>query len=149
MYQNPLRFGQFGAVRKYDIHTGVDLYCDPGTEVLALEDGVVVAIEDFTGPSAGSPWWNDTKAVLVEGTTGVICYGEIEPSVDINTLIIAGSVVGKVLTVLKTDKGLPMTMLHLELHKARTTRTSIWPLNEEKPESLLDITPFLKRKGIL
>ncbi len=36
-----------------------------------MEAGVVVGVEDFTGPAAGSPWWLPTKAVLVEGASGV------------------------------------------------------------------------------
>lgn len=51
--------GMFGAVRKYDIHTGVDLYCEEGSLVSEYEDGIVVAIEDFTGVKANSPWWNE------------------------------------------------------------------------------------------
>lgn len=35
--------GRFGAVRKHDVHTGIDLYTYPGMPVLAVEDGVVVA----------------------------------------------------------------------------------------------------------
>jgi hypothetical protein len=148
-YQKPSPHGEFGAVRKHDIHTGVDLYCEPGSPVYAIEDGVVVAIEDFTGPEAGSPWWHSTKAVLVEGTSGVICYGEISPSIELHARVATGDVVGKVLTVLKNDKGLPMSMLHVELYRARTTKTVWWKLNEPRPEELLDITSLLKIKSIL
>lgn len=72
--------GFFGARRKYDIHTGIDLYCEDGAEVTSLFDGVVIAIEDFTGPRAGSKWWEDTQAILVESTHGVVLYGELVPS---------------------------------------------------------------------
>ncbi len=148
-YQPPHEKGVFGAIRKHDIHTGVDLYCEPGSEVFAIEDGVVIAVQPFTGEAAGYPWWHETSAVLVEGTSGVICYGEIEALVEKGNYIQTGSVIGKVKTVLKNDKGLPMTMLHIELYKARTTETTIWPLDEPMPANLLDITPLLKRKGIL
>ena len=47
--------GRFGTVRKHEVHTGVDLYTYPGMPVLAVEAGVVVAIEKFTGLEAGSP----------------------------------------------------------------------------------------------
>jgi hypothetical protein len=30
-------FGAFGTTRKFDIHTGVDLYCNEGDEVFAME----------------------------------------------------------------------------------------------------------------
>ena len=82
-YRWPDKEGKFGAVRKYDVHTGVDLYCESGSAVHAVEDGIVVNIENFTGPLAGSSWWNDTKSVLIEGKYGVVCYGEIEPTVQI------------------------------------------------------------------
>ena len=29
--------GLFGAVRKFDIHTGIDLYCEISTDVVAVE----------------------------------------------------------------------------------------------------------------
>ena len=70
--------GAFGAVRKFDVHTGVDLYCKQGTPICAVEDGTVVEIEIFTGPRAESPWWNETLAILVEGKSGVVCYGEVD-----------------------------------------------------------------------
>jgi hypothetical protein len=141
--------GMFGYVRKHDIHTGVDLYCEPGSIVYAIENGVVVAIEDFTGPEADSPWWNSTKAILIEGTSGVICYGEVEPSVECGSLVLAGESIATVQTVLKKNKGWPMTMLHMELYKPRTTKTVWWKLNEKQPEELLDVTVLLKKKGIL
>ena len=70
--------GAFGAVRKFDVHTGVDLYCPEGTPIFAVEDGRVITIEIFTGPRAESPWWYETLAILVEGESGVVCYGEVE-----------------------------------------------------------------------
>ena len=82
--------GYFGAVRKFDIHTGIDLYCFPDTEVVAIESGIIVKIEQFTGKSVGSPWWNDTYALLIEGESGVIVYGEIQP----NDYLKVGDIVG-------------------------------------------------------
>ncbi len=129
---------KFGAVRKFDIHTGIDLYCSTGTPIQACEKGVVVAIETFTGPNADSPWWNETFSVLVEGKTGVICYGEIFPMVSVGQNLNKNQVVGSVMQVLEKDKGKPMSMLHLELHKHGTRATSFWKLNECKPDSLLN-----------
>lgn len=148
-YSPPHEQGVFGAIRKYDIHTGVDLYCEEDSDVYAIEDGVVMAIEDFTGPQAESPWWNDTKTLLIEGGSGVILYGEIETHLKVHDLIITGDKIGKVKTVLKEDKGLPMTMLHVELYKPKTTASVIWSIDAPQPEQLVDITPLLQRKGIL
>jgi murein DD-endopeptidase MepM/ murein hydrolase activator NlpD len=134
--------GDFGAIRKHDIHTGVDIYCEPQQIVVAVEDGEVVSIENFTGESANppSPWWNDTKAVLVEGPSGVVVYGEIKPldSIAVGQKIKVGKILGKVITVLKKDKGMPMTMLYIELYKKGTRETAIWNLGEEQPENLLN-----------
>lgn len=71
--------GAFGARRKFDHHTGVDLYATRPVPVFPIEDGRVVDIIEFTGEKAipASPWWNRTQAVLVEGRTGVILYGEV------------------------------------------------------------------------
>ena len=71
--------GSFGYKRKFDIHTGVDLYCNKGDQVFAIEDGEVVAIEWFTGEKVDMPWWNNTQAVAIKGKSGVINYGEIIP----------------------------------------------------------------------
>ena len=132
--------GSFGAIRKYDIHTGIDLYCPLGTSVLAMEDGVVVHVDlDFTGPGGGSPWWNTTGVVMVEGKTGVIAYGEITPAVSVGAEVKAGERIGVVdCPVLKKNKGKPMTMLHLELYKHGARDTVWWHHDEPQPESLLD-----------
>jgi hypothetical protein len=53
--------GAFGTKRRFDMHTGVDLYCPDGAEVVTVEEGVIVGIEVFTGPRADSPWWRRRK----------------------------------------------------------------------------------------
>lgn len=136
--------GRFAAVRKHDVHTGVDLYALVGSQVVAVEDGIVVAIENFTGPAAGSPWWLDTKAVLVEGSSGVVCYGEVDPSVRVDELVRRGSLVGRVLEVLRRDKGRPRSMLHVELYEVGVRTTVVWALGQERPAGLLDPTEFLE-----
>lgn len=132
--------GGFGFKRKHDIHTGVDLYTYPGMSVLAVEEGEIVAIEDFTGPKAGSPWWNDTQAVLIEGKSGVVCYGEIvtPKEMRVGDKVEREQYVGGVRTVLKEDKGKPMTMLHIELYTHGTRETVWWRHGEPKPANLLD-----------
>lgn len=139
IYTNPHSGGVFGAVRKHDIHTGIDLYCREYSEVFAIEDGVVVNICDFTGEKADSPWWENTQAVLIEGESGVILYGEVSTNLNIGDIIKEGQMIGNVLRVLKKDKGLPTTMLHLELYKPGYRGCGeIWNLNEDKPEVLLN-----------
>jgi murein DD-endopeptidase MepM/ murein hydrolase activator NlpD len=139
--------GAFGARRKHDIHTGVDLYCDPGTPVQAITEGTVVNILPFTGLLAGSPWWNSTWAVMIEhpALQVVVCYGEIvhDLSLTIGSKVVAGTFLGWVRTVLKKDKGLPMTMLHLETYKPGTLEPVWWYHDQPKPPALLNPTELL------
>lgn len=130
---------RFGAVRKHDIHSGVDLYAPEYSPVVAIEQGVVVSVLDFTGPDAGSDWWLPTKAVMVEGRSGVILYGEVHPLVQVGQSVDGGQPVGAVARVLRNDKGRPTSMLHLELY-VRGTKSCCeqWKLGEEKPAGLLD-----------
>lgn len=137
-------YGSFGAIRKYDIHTGIDLYCKEGDFVYAIEDGIIIDSFYFTGISAGSPWWNDTKAITVEGKSGVILYGEINPYAYVGCKVKKGDVIGTVVTVLKKDKGRPMNMLHLELYKkGYRGQGETWLLNQNKPNMLLDPTNLI------
>lgn len=140
--------GSFGAVRKHDVHTGIDLYCQPYERIFTVEAGTVVAVEKFTGEHADSPWWNNTWAVLIEGESGVICYGEgrfhyyIEPGYE----VVEGEDLGVVERVLKVDKGVnPPTMLHFELYKHGTRKTVWWHHGEPQPEELLDPTELVNR----
>ena len=137
--------GTFGFVRKHHIHEGVDLYCEDGALVTAVEDGVVVAVIPFTGLLAipPSPWWNETQAVLVEGASGVVVYGEILTLALPGYPVKAGGTIGVVRTVLKVDKGRPMSMLHLELHEHGTRNAYDWPVGGPMPPSLRNPTPFL------
>jgi len=137
--------GKFGAVRKHDIHTGVDLYCDQGQPVQAVEAGTAVAILDFTGPKAGSHWWRDTRAVMVESAEHVVLYGEIQeaPGLAVGTTVQAGDLLGEVVRVLRQDRGLPTTMLHLELYALGVREPVWWRLGESQPVGLLDPTEWL------
>jgi hypothetical protein len=151
--------GDFGTARSTDIHTGVDLYCPLGSEVRAIEDGVIVGIEAFTGAwvpgTDASPWWNDTAAILVRGPSGIIVYGEVEPPPSpadlIGRKVTAGEFIGRVRPVLRTFKGRPMVMLHLELlaalpegytglylREGDVSATCWWHLGDPKPDRLLD-----------
>mgnify|MGYP001225525882 CR=1 FL=1 len=140
----PTPDGQFGAVRKHDTHTGVDLYAEAGTKVYAIEAGTIVANVSFTGIAAESPWWLDTGAVMIEGDSGVILYGEIESDLKSGDYVFEGDLIGVVLRVLKKDKGKPLAMLHLELYTPGTKEPAWWRLGESKPETLVDPTPLVE-----
>jgi hypothetical protein len=130
----------FGANRKHDIHTGIDLFCAERQPIYAMEDGIVVNILPFTGPKADSPWWNDTNAVMVEGKSGVILYGELTPNpkLKIGDSIKQRTLIGRIVKVLKKDKKLPASMLHLELYVPGTTEPVWWHHNQEQPKELLN-----------
>lgn len=137
--------GGFAFVRKQSVHTGIDLCCPAGTEVMSVEPGRVVGIEYFTGPEAASPWYNTTMAVLVEGPRYVVLYGELQPHPDIaiGKRVEAGTIIGNVLRVLKNDKGNGTSMLHFELYKKGTTKSVWWEHGQGQPRRLLDPTQYL------
>lgn len=157
---DPMHPGSFGAVRKHDRHTGIDLYVPEGTEAVAIEEGIVVAIDEtFTGgddtpkDAAGMPVWLPTQAVLVEGTSGVILYGEIMPApgIVVGVHVSRGTVLGTVLRVLRPKPdGRPYSnpanspsMLHLELYAHGSRKAVFWQLDEPQPEELIDPSGFL------
>lgn len=144
----PDSLGQFGAVRKHHTHEGVDLYGEQNESVFAVEDGVVVGIEWFTGEHTNppSPWWNNTQGLLVEGESGVVVYGEIliSEGIEIGSKISKEQKIGELETVLKKDKGRPMTMLHMELYKKGTRKTGEWDHGNPMPTGLLDPTELIE-----
>jgi hypothetical protein len=137
--------GAFGVQRKHDMHTGVDLYTKDGTSVYAVEDGIVVAVEHFTGEWDGTPWWNNTDCVLVEGKSGVVCYGEIVSRFKVGDVVSCGDRIATVVRVLKEDKERPdiaghrPSMLHIELYRPGTRK----PATSLGPE-VLDPTSYLE-----
>ncbi len=141
--------GGFGFKRTFYYHPGVDLYCLSGQAIVAIEPGVVVNIETFTGALADppSPWWNETQAILIEGASGALGYCEIVvmPYFKVGDEVEAGDLLGFVVPVLKKDKGNGTTMLHFEQYVSGSKGHVTWNIGEEKPASLLDPTELLKR----
>ena len=147
--------GAFGAIRKFDIHEGVDIYTHDGADVHAVEDGVVTAVYEFTGKNADCNWWNETWCIKVEGKSGVVTYGELaEPMINVGAKVYAGGIIGHVTPVLKPEKYRPdirnhsVAMLHLEL-RSETCHLDGWKLGEQRDRKLLDPTPYLKSKDII
>ncbi len=134
--------GAFGIARRHDVHKGVDLYAPHGTPVYAVENGTVVEIRWFTGEKAGFPWWNNTQAISIEGESGVVVYGEVEPVKDIKVgdMILDIDQIGTVATVLAKDKGRPMSMLHFALHHHNVLGNGRWLVGKPQPIGLMDPT---------
>ena len=138
--------GAFACQRKHEKHTGVDLYSKEGSLVKAVEAGVVVGVEHFTGEWDNSPWWENTNCVLIEGASGVVCYGEIDHAswISVGKQVQRGQYIGNVKRVLKDGKerkdipGHSTSMLHIELYPHGTVKASNGFENH-----LQDPTPFL------
>ena len=148
--------GAFGAIRKFDIHEGVDIYTHNGAGVHAVEDGVVTAMYEFTGKKADCPWWNPTWCIKVKGKSGVVTYGELTKPVgkmSVGAKVHTGDFIGLVTPVLKPEKYRPdirnhsVAMLHIEL-RAETYDKDGWKPGEQRDKRLLDPTPYLKSKDI-
>jgi 3-polyprenyl-4-hydroxybenzoate decarboxylase len=137
---------RFGFKRKYDVHTGMDLFAPEGAPVYAMERGKVVAVQWFTGEKVGMPWWENTQRILVECPSGVIAYCEVEPLVEEGAEIDRGTMIAKVKRVLRKDKGKPMSMLHLEYYSSGYNRMwEKWELDGEKPEDLRPTSLLINR----
>ncbi len=138
--------GAFGFPRKHERHFGVDLYAPEGHPVHTVEPCKIIRIIPFTGYHADSPWWRTTWAILAEGPSGIIVYGEIEAldGLTTGTVLERGSLIGHVIPVLYEDKGNGTTMLHLELWAPdRDLDPQDWALDSPQPEGLRDPTTLL------
>ena len=144
--------GAFAYRRRVSHHTGVDLYTVEGEPVHAMEDGIVTSIEHFTGAQDKSPWWENTDAVVIEGKSGAICYGEIIPNplLAIGSEVKRGDLVGKVTPVVHKGRERPdipghsRSMLHIEYYKpARKKASDTWELDKPMHEYMIDPTPYL------
>lgn len=124
--------GAFGYLRRDKRHTGVDLYTKDGSRVYAVEYGTVVCIEHFTGEWDNSPWWNNTDCIMIEGKTGVVCYGELTPidGLKVGDKVKTRQLIGNVKRVIKEGRERPdipghsPSMLHMELYPKGITHPS-------------------------
>lgn len=140
--------GAFGCVRKYDIHTGIDLYGKEEHSVYAINDGVVVKVGNFTGDET-TPWWLPTDAIIIKSDTEYYVYGELKPNVVEGQIIKSGSRIGELIPVLLPEKirsDIPKhsnVMLHLEKYDLSydiSMGWANWITRESRPSYLLDPT---------
>jgi murein DD-endopeptidase MepM/ murein hydrolase activator NlpD len=155
--------GSFWEDREDRHHAGIDLYAPPSSNVVAVESGTVVSVEEFTSPRI-LPYWNTTYSIMVKNPRGLfIRYAELEHVfVNNQDQVHAGQIIGEVGSVLIKDKidhtsphyiqklkdaDLP-SMLHFEVY-------STWPISgprylggnfftDEIPSGLIDPTTFLE-----
>lgn len=129
---------RFGAPRSGGsrFHAGVDLFADAGDAVLAIADGVVVALQSF---HLGS--W----AILVDHGPFVMLYGEVakgswgEFGVQKGSRVRAGAPVARVACMDRNEDGdCTSHMLHVEAYAPGATRNERWYSSDERPANLLD-----------
>lgn len=141
----PLRFNpsesyktggrKFGAKRPVMgegvLHPACDLIAPIGTEVLAVDDGIIVR-----GPYK---FYLGSYAIEVQHKFFIVRYGELKYEKLTTHIVKRGDVIGK---VGKVGKG---SMLHLEMFSGRATgdltQKPFLPYNRRK--DLIDPTPFL------
>lgn len=120
--------GAFNVKRKYDVHEGIDLYCNNNTLVYPMLSGEVLNIGLFTGDKVGSPWWEETYYITIYNKQRniTICYGEIhKPLLKIGENISKSHLISKVKNVLDESKirkdipGHSNYMLHLEIYEGK------------------------------
>ena len=135
----------FGAKRPGSFHAGVDLFCAHNQTLASVEEGIVIAIQDFSKQQKNRPWFNRTRVVLIEGESGVVAYCNVQErkGLQVGDLVDAGEVIGKVVRLNKKRRRKNKCMLHIELYTQETSRRVVWSYNFPKPPQLLDPTNHL------
>jgi murein DD-endopeptidase MepM/ murein hydrolase activator NlpD len=128
----------FGYSKSHNVHTGIDLYVPERSSVHSVEDGTVVNIFNFTGPKTLYPHLLPTKAIVVNGKTGLVLYGEVETDLSVGQLIAAGDKIAYIKCAIPDQP-----MLHLELYMHGSNVPCIWKQGQPQPKSLLDPTSYL------
>jgi lysozyme family protein len=117
-------------------HVGVDLYAIENDEVMACEDGRIVAFYAFYPSSSGEM----TYALLVEHANFVINYGEVKQSApqmygwQVGNLVTRGQPIARVSST---------KMTHFETYQLGTRRNYRWNPGQPRPAALLNPTAYL------
>lgn len=155
--------GCFWENRGDRFHCGVDLYAPEGSEVVSIEDCVVVEIGMMTSADI-LQYWNTTYYVLTKNDSGLFCkYGELsKTTVKEGDRIRSGQMIGYVGAVLNPQridgksppyiqklKDKNTSMLHFEIWKEDPVTShkdylgGNW-FTKEKPANLIDPTEYLR-----
>jgi len=136
----------FGSPRQYKFdsgrHTGVDIYAPIGSQIIAIEGGLVVHVSYFTGVPS-SPQWRRTWYVMVEhADKKVAAYCELRKlRLKKGQKIKAGQTVGYIAKVLFGKTAKKSAMLHFELHRPGSRMAVDWI--GKKPNRVLNPTKYL------
>lgn len=154
--------GSFWEDRSDRRHCGVDLYAPAGSQVVCLDDSVVVEAGRFTGPDI-VPYWKETFYAILEEEGGLfVKYAELEAvEVRVGERVRSGERLGRVGSVLdpeKIDDLAPayirrlqqerrVSMLHLELYRCRPEPSDLYRggnwFGAGEPKGLIDPTRLL------
>lgn len=149
----PIGTGQSNGIGSEEFHSdnqlkcGIDLTCGPNFSVHAVESGTVVSIETFFD-NKRKPWVSSSKALLISGRSGVVCYGNINPDANlkVGSKVFRGDSIGFVTPFFskpsKANYG--ETRLRIELYRQGTNRRPTWHANNHGgPKNLLNPIPHL------
>ena len=162
MYGSP---GSFWENRGDRYHCGIDIYAPKNSEVISIDDGVVIKTGVFTTPKKVT-YWNETKYVLFRNNDDLYYkYAELENIIyKENEFVKAGQLIGHVGLVLNIEKinnsspayiqkiknNLKPSMLHFEVYESKPSNNEYYLggnwFGVVKPKNLLDPTDFLKYK---
>jgi murein DD-endopeptidase MepM/ murein hydrolase activator NlpD len=155
--------GSFWENREDRHHCGIDIYAPEGSNVLSIEDGIVIESGTFT-PNDIIPYWNKTYFVMIKNNSGLICkYAELnDVIVSVNNSVKAGQLIGHVGLVLNSNKinekspsyiqkikrNGQCSMLHFELYKSIPIKSTYYLggnwFSHITPEELLNPTYYIK-----
>lgn len=163
------RFGSSGSFwedRGDRFHCGIDIYAPAGSDVLAIQSGIVIDTGVFTD-SEDNIYWNRSYYIIIKSPQNVVFkYAELgQIFVEIGDSVGSGHLIGRVGNVLNPDevnhttpyyihelirKGFT-SMLHLETYIAPITEVRPYQggnyFGNTKPYSLLDPGLFLNGTG--
>jgi hypothetical protein len=87
-------------------------------------------------------------AIFIEGEEHVLLYGEVDPesiTVSVDELVTPGQQIASVnVSVLKSNKGRPVVMLHLECLEKGIRKPVWWNIGDPQPSGLFDPLPMLR-----
>lgn len=148
----PVGAGQTNSIGSEEYHNpnllkcGIDIVCLPNVSIYAVESGIVVSIETFFD-NKKKPWISSSKALLVAGDNGVVCYGNIEPcdEIEVGMKVSRGQPIGKTVSWFskpsKSEQG--DTRLRFELYRHNTKQRPKWRFDGPLPKSVLNPVPLL------
>jgi murein DD-endopeptidase MepM/ murein hydrolase activator NlpD len=125
-------------------HAGTDILAKYGSDVVAIESGVVRNIFLFTFPGLDKyEKYANTYAIAIKHKDGnYALYAEIQkPKINIGQKVKAGQKIAKVGRVILNSN---RTMLHFEYHSKLPIKTTKWYKNK-RPKNLLSSTIYLKK----